>query len=767
MKLFISLIHLFIVTSFATYGLNDSEKSVYNEDHKTILDSNIERHLVNLKSAKASNQQEAVLENLIHLSNLYLDQSNYKRANSYLLELSNFSFNQFPKQAIDFYLAKGRLYLRIRNYEEAIASFYKALKESDHYSVKGYKKPEVHYYLGMVNFENQNFEEGRKNCHLALDILKQSPNDSLKVFIFNGLGFGSRDYHQSNQWFFKSLKIYKSHTYQFDPTLIGNMYNNIASNYGDLGMRDSSQYYFQKSYLVHKKNHFIKGIIFHHLNFGFHNSDIGQFGRAKAHLDSAKTLIDINPQDEYYSALYGYYSRLYLKIGDYKMAYDFLSRKNEYFSRANSKEIQEKIASIKSSYEIEKENSELKNDIKIQLLESKKNTLQKNLFLVGYGFVTIIILLLIFQIWQYKKNKKKSENLQSILDKIENTLIVLNKNGQVEWMNKHAKDLIHNYSTGTDIKELERSFLMSGLESHFNECIQTKQNVFYTNSYQKDGSTFWWQIGLSPILDKTGHLTRVVIKDSNITPLIKIEKELKIKNEELKKIIHTRDKFFSVVAHDLRSPIKSFLKVSRFLVDPTKRITESQKNDMASSLTESAEYMSDLLENLLQWSVTQTGGQFINPSFIDLSLLVENQIHHFEKHYLNKSIHLDFTPNNDINVFADKNMLETVIRNLLTNAIKFTNSKGKISINIVQNGNQVQLSIKDNGVGMSPSIQSKLFKIEEKVSMPGTHEEKGTGLGLLICKEYIDSNQGAISFMSKEDKGSTFIVTLQKQSWAR
>ena len=167
-----------------------------------------------------------------------------------------------------------------------------------------------------------------------------------------------------------------------------------------------------------------------------------------------------------------------------------------------------------------------------------------------------------------------------------------------------------------------------------------------------------------------------------------------------------------------------------------------------------------LLDNLLDWEKSQTGQINFNPEKLILSSIIQNVVETSRSNAIIKNISLNFIPSGDIAVYADQNMLETVLRNLTSNAIKFTNLNGEININAIQNQDFCEITISDNGVGMNQEMCNRLFKLDTNITTIGTANEKGSGLGLILCKEFVEKLDGNIWVESKEGKGSDFKFTL-------
>jgi two-component system, sensor histidine kinase and response regulator len=235
--------------------------------------------------------------------------------------------------------------------------------------------------------------------------------------------------------------------------------------------------------------------------------------------------------------------------------------------------------------------------------------------------------------------------------------------------------------------------------------------------------------------------------------------ELKTAKEELQQAIATKDKFFSIIAHDLANLFNASISSSELLVNNTVPLDEKEKIEFLELIHENLEKGYILLQNLLEWARSQTGRLQITPTDLDLQFMVERNMALLDNNAKAKHIQLI----SDINAkwaVGDQHTIDTVIRNLLSNAIKFTPQNGKIEISTQQKARQIELSIQDNGVGITPENLDKLFRIDVSCTTRGTAKEKGTGLGLILCKEFVEKNDGTIGVETEAGKGSRFYFRL-------
>ena len=239
------------------------------------------------------------------------------------------------------------------------------------------------------------------------------------------------------------------------------------------------------------------------------------------------------------------------------------------------------------------------------------------------------------------------------------------------------------------------------------------------------------------------------------------ENEIKSKNEQLQKTNSEKDKFFSIIAHDLRSPFNGFLGLTQIMEEDLPTLTMPEIQEIAVSLRSSANNLFRLLENLLEWAKMQQGLILFDPKVLQLLPCVDECVTVMLELAKNKGIEITYYISNDLKVFTDSNILQAVIRNLVSNAVKFTSSGGKVCLSAKDTGDKsVEISIRDTGIGMSPKMIENLFKLDVQTSREGTDGEPSSGLGLLLCKEFVEKHAGKIWVESEEGVGSTFYFTL-------
>lgn len=256
-------------------------------------------------------------------------------------------------------------------------------------------------------------------------------------------------------------------------------------------------------------------------------------------------------------------------------------------------------------------------------------------------------------------------------------------------------------------------------------------------------------------------LIRRLRKYNDFEKLITQQKaEIEKQREELVHLNNTKDKFFSIIAHDIKNPFSTVLSLSKVMVEEFNEYTNEKRLGFASLIYQYANNTYTLLENLLQWASIQTGRLKILRKPINIGEIVNENFDLLKGNANNKKISLKNEVGPVLMAFADEHMVTTMLRNLISNAIKYTPIGGSISVFSSNTINTVKITVKDSGVGISPEDIKKLFRIDTNPTTIGTQAEKGTGLGLILCKEFVELNNGSITVTSSVGKGSEFTFEL-------
>ncbi len=242
-----------------------------------------------------------------------------------------------------------------------------------------------------------------------------------------------------------------------------------------------------------------------------------------------------------------------------------------------------------------------------------------------------------------------------------------------------------------------------------------------------------------------------------------LEKKVELRTKELKELNATKDKFFSIIAHDLKNPFNTLLGFSELLITNFNEYDKGRIKEFINIIYQTSKNAYMLLENLLEWSRSQTGRLDMTPADIGIAELVNDNIDLIYNNASNKKLELINKIDKNVTAYADSNMINAVIRNLLSNAIKYSEPGGKIEITSKKRDKYIEVTVSDTGIGIKEENIEKLFRIDENFSTKGTNDETGTGLGLILCKEFVKKNGGEIWVNTTFEKGSEFTFKLPAQ----
>jgi len=282
----------------------------------------------------------------------------------------------------------------------------------------------------------------------------------------------------------------------------------------------------------------------------------------------------------------------------------------------------------------------------------------------------------------------------------------------------------------------------------------------------KAGMSFWSELNASLLLDSNGITNGFIIIFRDITERKMAEAQLLQYTDELDESNRTKDKLFSIIAHDLRSPFSALLGTSKILVQETdmEDVDIDKIRKFINILHDTAGRTYDLLINLLEWSRLQSDRIVVNPEELNLNKIIMDNVNIGQTMAMGKNIMLKYTMSDNYHLVSDKAIINTVLRNLISNAIKYTPQNGLIILSLVKKDDMYLISVKDSGAGITAANLEKLFRLDTIQSTPGTANEKGTGLGLVLCKDFVSKLGGDIWVKSTYGHGATFTFTLKDLS---
>jgi two-component system sensor histidine kinase/response regulator len=359
------------------------------------------------------------------------------------------------------------------------------------------------------------------------------------------------------------------------------------------------------------------------------------------------------------------------------------------------------------------------------------------------------------------------QKLTVAVSETDNVVLILDAEGNFEWVNK-SFTRVYGQTLEEYIRQHGRNLLEGSHNPHIGEILTRCRESGKTIRYQSEatdasGNKIWTQSTLTPVFDDRQRIIRFVAIDADITALKKAQdlinhqkSELETRGKQLEEANITKDKFFSIIAHDLKNPFHSIMGFTDLMARNYDQIDDARKREYLGLINESTQYAHNLLENLLNWSRAQTNSIRYNPAKTELHSPVLEIYRILHSSMEKKNLNFESRVPENTMAFADPNMIQTILRNLLSNAIKFTPENGSIWVSAKARGDRIVVSVQDTGMGIPEDQQKKLFSFGEFHTTKGTDGEQGTGLGLLICHEFVKKHGGALRLESSPGAGTTF-----------
>jgi PAS domain S-box-containing protein len=363
-----------------------------------------------------------------------------------------------------------------------------------------------------------------------------------------------------------------------------------------------------------------------------------------------------------------------------------------------------------------------------------------------------------------ERYKNLSHQLEAILDHIPGLVYYKDTKNNYIRVNKYVADAFRKNKKELEGLNLSEIHTAEIAEAYYQDDLLVidsgvaKLNIEET--WETETGAKWFNTSKIPFVDSNGKIMGIIGISIDITERKLYEKQILSNNKLLKELVTEKDKFFSIISHDLRSPFASIVSLLGLLAKNSYDYSPEELSKFAQSAHKTARSIYQLLENLLEWSRLQRGVMPFNPETINLRAFFKNSAPSTFEMAQKKQIELDVDFPDELKVTADPNMLHSIMRNLLTNAIKFTGEGGKIEVEVDEVDGHVLFKVKDTGIGMSSKIIKKLFQINQNVSRLGTNNEPSTGLGLIICKEFIEKHRGNIWVESEVGKGSCIYFSI-------
>jgi len=533
----------------------------------------------------------------------------------------------------------------------------------------------------------------------SLTIFEQIDNKEGIAINFTDIGnlyYDQENYDYAKKYFQDALTIYEKLE---DTEGIATCYTNLGNAFSDAGEHEIGIDYFKQSIILEEELNDQEGIAINYNNLGDCSIQMKQYKEAEGYfLKSLKIANKIN-DEELKAIIYLNMADIHSKLRNYNLAINYAKKSLNISKLIGKLDFQlDNLEYLAITYETI-------GDIDRALLFRKEHDVVKDSL--------------------YSSDKEKKVQLFNALNELEKTHFTIselsNKNEIAQLKYENEKKITYYLI----IAIVVFAFLII-LSIHQQTAKKKAYNLLEFTNYQ----------------------------------INKMNDEIEEQRDYLNQLNKTKDKFFSIIAHDLKNPFNSIKGFTELLIENSQDYNEEKRMKFLRIIKDSTNKASNLLNNLLVWANSQSGNLTYNPKKTELVRDVLNVVSFLEIQAVKKEIELYNNVDHNLTVLADENMLNTILRNLISNAIKFTKPKGEVRILSSKNNGMVEVSIKDNGVGISEKDIDKLFSIDEKNTNMGTANEQGSGLGLILCKDFIEKHGGKIWVNSIENEGSEFVFTL-------
>ncbi len=730
---------LFFIFIFSTFGVLLLAETITDTAMVKVRIDSLENVLYNSLGFNLAKEDKIGI--CTELAKLYTDISHEKQAECAVRalvlaeELGEISLIKQPLQIL------GTAYLKLDNYKKATEYFTRL------YSIYNSENNEIEAAnalkeIGRCHYNQSKYLEAKEYYERALELYKNNQYfegiaGTLRAIASILVNWG--EYDDAILYVQDALKFWEE---VGDDEGMANSYNSLGSIYQDLGNYDRAYDYFRQSLEIFQKLGKTSNIV----NMTLHIGDVylkkELYDKALEYYFKAELIGKQINNKKLKSITLSNIGEAYNLKGDYIKALDYqkkaLKLKKEIGDKKRLAISYTELGIIYKNVEDYTKSLEYLNkglavaeeiNLKYHLIKSYKNlsevyyNLRK--YKKAYEYRTLYI--------------EGKENIYS--EDSKRTIAELQAKYQVEKKDKENDRLRHNEQLSK--VQIRNQQLIIGFVLFVLLGLFIVMVIFHSR-YQQNQKL---NIQLS--------LKNKQIEDQQL--------KLENLNKELKEANNTKDKFFSIVAHDLKSPFNSLLVLTSLLMEDYDTFSEEERKQFIIQIKDSSENTFTLLQNLLDWASTQTGKTILVKEKVDLSKVSKETIALLTPVAKNKKIKLQSDIPKETYAFADKNMVSTVLLNLVSNAIKFTPKNGKVDVHSIEKNKHLEIEVSDTGIGISNDNLKKIFRLDHKLQTVGTEKEKGTGLGLILCKEFVEKNSGKIWVDSKEGKGSQFYFSLPIQ----
>ncbi len=701
------------------------------------------RSVDSLMNLIKGNQNEKLVDIYVQLSNQLITRN---VDSAQLFANLAFEYAQKDKSDISYYLSYkslGEVYYEKFEYAISLDNFQKANDYCDRLNDKSLKI-EILTSIGNTYRNLKRYSESISIYRSALEISKEIEDFEKEGFLLYRISisyYDITDYNKALEYAIKSANILISHNIEKH---LADVYNFIGYIHMSLKNNDLANEYFLKSHAYFLKENNIRGLSSTLNNLGIIYNEKKDNEKAIEYytksLDFSKELKD----KEGIATAMNNIGLLYVEMGQIDKGIDYFFQALNYsLDIYNINSTANLYNNIAVAY------VKVNNYSKAEEYVNKALAIAKDITELSFTQESYQILA---KIYSQKGNYKKAFEYQGKQLAYNDSLYFQQRTSSIAEMQTRFE---------TEAKEKEIQLLKKDNEISVLEVDRHK----ILQKYLVLSSALFLALAVVIFIGqrrrrKTNNILALKNKELEVA-----NKKLQESERNLKELNATKDKFFSIIAHDLKNPFNALLGFSELLEKTYDSCSEDEKKEYIGVIYESSQNLFKLLDNLLQWSRTQTNSISYHPEEFTLYPLIMQEVEFLHLNADKKKISINVKVNYKTTAFADKNIISSVIRNLISNAIKFTNTNGKVIIEALDLKAEIQVSVTDSGIGIDSDDLDKIFQLNSSISNKGTANEDGTGLGLLLCKEFTEMNHGRIWATSNKGKGSTFYFTIPKKQY--
>lgn len=697
------------------------------------------------------------IDSLLNLTKIYTDEDNvtlYQEiSKSYIGKNNDSAFffanlalesAQKDKSDISFfeaYKSIGDAYAAKFDYTLALDSY---LKSKEYCEKNNNKNNLVSIYSSISDtYRNlKKFSDAIDSYNHALEIAKEIEDyasEGLILYRISNTYYNINDVNKALEYAIKSANTYINNNIESN---LADVYNFIGYIHQALRNNDLAQEYFEKALALYEKRNDIKGLTIALNNLGIiyntnkdNNKAIEYYSKS---LDYAKQLND----DEGISTAMNNIGMIYVELNQIEKGIDYYFQSLNYSIRLYDRYgYTNTFNNIAAAY-LKAGNLKKAEEYVLKALPLAKKITEDAVIQESYQILA--------KIYAQRGQYDKAFECQGIQLAYNDSLYTQQRTSSILEMQTRFE----TEAKEKEIQLLKKDKEISALEVDRHKILQ---------KYLIISSILFLLLALVILISqRRKRRINYLLSDKN-QELERTNQKLIQSEQNLMELNATKDKFFSIIAHDLKNPFNALLGFSELLEKNYDTFTKEEVKEYINVIYESSQSLFKLLDNLLQWSRTQTNSISYHPEQFELLPLIMQEVNFLHINADKKKIKIMVDADKSISAFADKNITSSVIRNLISNAIKFTNTNGNVEVRVKDVSPNIEVSISDSGIGIDNDDLDKIFQLNSSISNKGTANEDGTGLGLLLCKEFTEMNHGRIWATSNKGKGSTFYFTIPKQ----